>query len=117
MPRIEENARNEDFWHAIAERYDMAPGPVNLENGYFGRMTRGVAQDYQRNIDFINRNNSVHVRQQFDGPQNIEIRNQLAGMLWGCTRQYRPHTLRFGRTAIADWQLQELAARRSVTDQ
>ena len=81
MPRIEENARNEDFWHAIAERYDMAPGPVNLENGYFGRMTRGVAQDYQRNIDFINRNNSVHVRQQFDGPQNIEIRNQLAGML------------------------------------
>lgn len=81
MPRIEENARNEDYWHSIAERYDVAAGPVNLENGYFGRMTRGVAQDYQRNIDFINRKNSVHVRPQFDGPQNIEIHHQLAGLL------------------------------------
>ncbi|AMB80718.1 class V aminotransferase [Pseudomonas fragi] len=81
MPRIEENARNEDYWYSIAERYDVAAGPVNLENGYFGRMTRGVAQDYQRNIDFINRKNSVHVRPQFDGPQNIEIHHQLAGLL------------------------------------
>ena len=81
MPRIEENARNEDYWHSIAERYDVAAGPVNLENGYFGRMTRGVAQVYQRNIDFINRKNSVHVRPQFDGPQNIEIHHQLAGLL------------------------------------
>ena len=81
MPRIEENARNEDYWHSIAERNDVAAGPVNLENGYFGRMTRGVAQDYQRNIDFINRKNSVHVRPQFDGPQNIEIHHQLAGLL------------------------------------
>ena len=81
MPRIEENARDEDFWHAIAERYDVAPGPINLENGYFGRMTRGVAQDYQRNIDFINRSNSVHVRQQFDNTQSLEIRDQLAELL------------------------------------
>ena len=81
MPRIDENARDEDFWHAIAERYDVAPGPINLENGYFGRMTRGVAQDYQRNIDFINRSNSVHVRQQFDNTQSLDIRNQLAELL------------------------------------
>jgi len=81
MPRIEENARNEDYWHSIAERYDVAAGPVNLDTGDFGRMTRGVAQDYQRNIDFINRKNSVHVRPQFDGPQNIEIHHQLAGLL------------------------------------
>ena len=62
MPRIEDNARDEHFWHAMAQRYDVAPGPINLENGYFGRMTRGVAQDYQRQVDFINRSNSVHVR-------------------------------------------------------
>lgn len=81
MPRIEENARDENFWHDIAERYDMAPGPINLENGYFGRMTRGVAQEYQRNIDFVNRSNSVHVRQQFDNTQSAEIRDQLADLL------------------------------------
>ena len=71
MPRIEDNARDEHFWHAIAERYDVAAGPINLENGYFGRMTREVAQDYQRNIDFINRNNSVPVRQHFDTTQGL----------------------------------------------
>lgn len=81
MPRIEDNARDEHFWHAIAQRYDVAPGPINLENGYFGRMTRGVAQDYQRQVDFINRSNSVHVRQRFDDTQSLEIRAQLADML------------------------------------
>ena len=81
MPRIEDNARDENFWHAITERYDVAPGPINLENGYFGRMTRDVAQDYQRNIDFINRNNSIPVRQHFDVSRNIEIRDQLAELL------------------------------------
>ena len=81
MPRIEDNARDENFWHTIAERYDLAPGPINLENGYFGRMTRDVAQDYQRNIDFINRHNAQPVRQHFDTTQNIEIRDQLADLL------------------------------------
>ena len=77
MPRIEDNARDEHFWHAIAQRYDVAAGPINLENGYFGRMTREVAQDYQRNIDFINRHNSVPVRQHFDTTQGLEIRDSL----------------------------------------
>ena len=81
MPRIDDNARDENFWHAIAECYDVAPGPVNLENGYFARMTRSVAQAYQRNIDFINRNNSLPVRQHFDQVQSVEIRDQLAGLL------------------------------------
>ena len=81
MPRIEDNARDEHFWHAIAQRYDVAPGPINLENGYFGRMTRGVAQDYQRQVDFINRSNAVHVRQRFDDTQSLEIRAHLADVL------------------------------------
>ena len=81
MPRNEDNARDEHFWHAIAQRYDIAPGPINLENGYFGRMTRGVAQDYGRTIDLINRSNALHVRQRFDEIQSREIRDQLADML------------------------------------
>lgn len=79
MPRIEDNARDE-HWHAIAQRYDVAPGPINLENGYWTHDPR-VAQDYQRQVDFINRSNSAHVRQRFDDTQSLEIRAQLADML------------------------------------
>ncbi len=92
MPRIEDNARDEHFWHAIAQRYDVAAGPINLENGYFGRMTREVAQDYQRNIDFINRHNSVPVRQHFDTTQGLEIRDSLAGLLGVVSKCWRTGT-------------------------
>lgn len=39
MPR---NAENEPHWHTLAQRYECEPGPINLENGYFGRMSRAV---------------------------------------------------------------------------
>lgn len=39
MPR---NADNERHWHTIAQRYALEPGPINLENGYFGRMSQAV---------------------------------------------------------------------------
>jgi isopenicillin-N epimerase len=55
------------------------PGPINLENGYFGRMSRTVVEEYQRNIELINRSNSVHVRQRFEQLDSLDIRAQLAG--------------------------------------
>ena len=46
MPR---NADNEHHWHTIAQRYELEPGPINLENGYFGRMSRVVrAQRFEQ---------------------------------------------------------------------
>ena len=36
MPRIEDNARDEHFWHTIAERYDVAAGPINLKTATSG---------------------------------------------------------------------------------
>ena len=69
MPQIAELLRDELHWQAIAERYEVEPGPINLENGYFGRMTRRVLDDYQANIAFVNRSNSVYVRQQFERTQ------------------------------------------------
>lgn len=81
MPRNEDNARDEHFWQTVARRYDVEPGPINLENGYFGRMTHRVMEAYQRNIDFINRSNSVHVRQHFDQIGIADIRADLAELM------------------------------------
>ncbi len=78
MPR---NADNERHWQAIAGRYALEPGPINLENGYFGRMSRDVEAQYLEHVAFINRSNSVHVRQRFERGQNVEIRRQLAELI------------------------------------
>jgi hypothetical protein len=43
-------ARDEGYWQNVASRYDIEPGPINLEYGYFGRMTRTVAERYQAHI-------------------------------------------------------------------
>lgn len=81
MPWNEEHARDEHFWQTVAERYDVEPGPINLENGYFGRMTRSVVETYKGHIEFINRSNSVYVRQRFETIESLEIRAQLADLL------------------------------------
>ncbi|AZE90903.1 aminotransferase class V-fold PLP-dependent enzyme [Pseudomonas orientalis] len=78
MPR---NANNEPHWQAIAQRYELEPGPINLENGYFGRMSRAVQAQYLEHVAFINRSNSVHVRQRFEQGEAVEIRRQLAALI------------------------------------
>ncbi|KRP64844.1 aminotransferase class V-fold PLP-dependent enzyme [Pseudomonas orientalis] len=78
MPR---NANNEPHWQAIAQRYELEPGRVNLENGYFGRMSRAVQAQYLEHVAFINRSNSVHVRQRFEQGEAVEIRRQLAALI------------------------------------
>ncbi|NWF08786.1 aminotransferase class V-fold PLP-dependent enzyme [Pseudomonas salomonii] len=78
MPR---NADNERHWHAVAQRYELEPGPINLENGYFGRMSRAVQAQYLEHVAFINRSNSLYVRQRFEQGENVEIRRQLAGLI------------------------------------
>ncbi|WPN97130.1 aminotransferase class V-fold PLP-dependent enzyme [Pseudomonas sp. MUP55] len=78
MPR---NADNELHWQAIAQRYELEPGPINLENGYFGRMSRAVQAQYLEHVAFINRSNSVYVRQRFEQGENLEIRRELAALI------------------------------------
>jgi selenocysteine lyase/cysteine desulfurase len=81
MPDNTRRARDEDFWQTFADRYDVQPGPVNLENGYFGRMSRTVVEEYHRNIELINRNNSVYVRQRFEQGEGQKISAQVAGLI------------------------------------
>ena len=81
MPDNTRRARDELFWQTFADRYSTEPGPINLENGYFGRMSRTVVEEYQRNIEMINRSNSVYVRQRFEQIESLEIRAQLAELI------------------------------------
>jgi selenocysteine lyase/cysteine desulfurase len=81
MPDNTRRARDEAFWQTFADRYDRHPGPVNLENGYFGRMSRTVVEDYQRHIELINNSNSVYVRQRFEQHDSLDIRAQLAELI------------------------------------
>lgn len=81
MPDNTLRARDEAFWQTFADRYDAQPGPINLENGYFGRMSRTVIEEYQRHIEQINSSNSVHVRQRFEKIESVQIRGQLADLL------------------------------------
>ncbi|WLH72626.1 aminotransferase class V-fold PLP-dependent enzyme [Pseudomonas fluorescens] len=91
MPR---NADNERHWQAIAERYAQEPGPINLENGYFGRMSRAVQAQYLEHVAFINRSNSLYVRQRFEQGQNVDILRQLAGLI-----EAAPEAIAFTRNA------------------
>ncbi|KAE9657579.1 aminotransferase class V-fold PLP-dependent enzyme [Pseudomonas sp. PB105] len=91
MPR---NADNELHWQAIAQRYDLEPGPINMENGYFGRMSRAVQAQYLDHVAFINRSNSLHVRQRFEQGENVEIRRQLAELI-----DVDPESVAFTRNA------------------
>ena len=81
MPDNTRRARDEAFWQTFADRYDLQPGPINLENGYFGRMSRTVVEEYHRNIELINRSNSVYARQRFEHADSVKIRAQLAGLV------------------------------------
>jgi len=81
MPDNTRRARDEAFWQTFADRYDLQPGPINLENGYFGRMSRTVVEEYQRNIELINRGNSVHVRQQFEQGESLKVQAVVADLI------------------------------------
>jgi selenocysteine lyase/cysteine desulfurase len=65
-------------WNAIAGLYDVAGDFVNLENAYYGIMARPVAEDFKRNIDYLNRYNSMHLRRQFDRAGMAQLRTLLA---------------------------------------
>lgn len=65
-------------WEAVAQSYDIAGDFINLENAYYGIMPRALIEDYKRNMDYLNRYNSYHLRQQFDRAGMEQLRAQLA---------------------------------------
>jgi len=65
-------------WDALAASYDVADDIINLENGYYGIMARPVLADYHRNLDYLNRHHSHHLRTRFDRAGIEAIRVRLA---------------------------------------
>lgn len=98
----DENARDEHFWHAIAQRYDVAPGPINLENGYFGRMTHTVAQDYQPALSTLLTAATQCMCARSSMKPKPEIRESAKLELLVEHTSISPHQLRVGCFAIGD---------------
>lgn len=67
-----------DQWTRMAANYDIAPDFINLENAYYGIMPTPVAEDFKRNIDYLNRHNSHYLRSNFDRVGIEAIRAALA---------------------------------------
>jgi selenocysteine lyase/cysteine desulfurase len=65
-------------WDRLAAAYTVAPDFINLENAYYGIMPAPVAEDYKRNIDYLNLNNSHYLRSDFDRAGIEAIRASLA---------------------------------------
>ena len=74
-------ARDESFWTEVATRYGVDEAPINLESGYFGRMSHSVLAQYQRNIERVNRSGALYARERFDAEEHAEIRTALARLL------------------------------------
>lgn len=53
------------FWTAVRGLFDTDPAMVNLENGYWGIMTRPVLAEYIRHTEMINRQNTAYARTKF----------------------------------------------------
>ena len=79
------NATNEAYWNQVRALYDVSPDYLNLENGYYGIMTRPIADAYKRHIDALNLNSSHFLRQSFNGDGIEKIRARIAQEIGAAT--------------------------------
>jgi isopenicillin-N epimerase len=77
--------RDEAYWKTVGAHYDVSRAFINLENGYYGIMTGAVSDDFKRNIDKLNRENSYFLRREFDRQGVEAIRVELARHLGAAT--------------------------------
>jgi selenocysteine lyase/cysteine desulfurase len=70
---------DENFWSSVAAQYQVSPDITNLENGYYGIVTKSVMADYQRNIELLNLNNSYYLRTTFDADMEA-VRVKIAAV-------------------------------------
>ena len=68
---------DESFWSSVAAQYQVTPDITNLENGYYGIMTKSVMAEYQRNVEMLNLNNSYYLRTTFDADMEA-VRSKIA---------------------------------------
>ncbi|MFY0668508.1 MAG: aminotransferase class V-fold PLP-dependent enzyme [Alteromonas stellipolaris] len=74
LPRLPERPKNispemlakdESFWAQVALNYDKARGIVNLEHGYWGKMSKQVQQVFIEKTEMVNTQLSVYGRKHY----------------------------------------------------
>ncbi|MDO6533114.1 aminotransferase class V-fold PLP-dependent enzyme [Alteromonas stellipolaris] len=58
-------AKDESFWAQVALNYDKARGIVNLEHGYWGKMSKQVQQVFIEKTEMVNTQLSVYGRKHY----------------------------------------------------
>lgn len=71
------NARDEHYWNQIANLFKLSPDFINLENGFYGVLSKPVLADYQQHIARLNETSSYFLRQQY-AQEAAKIRAQIA---------------------------------------
>lgn len=68
-------ARDESHWAAVGAFYESAPGLLNLEHGYWGKMAVPVQEYYLEATRHVNRELSVYARREYGADQQaVEAR-------------------------------------------
>jgi len=65
-PKASAIASDEAYWARVAADFDLTPDLVNLENGYWGIMSRPVMAKYIDQTRAVNRNNSYFARRAYN---------------------------------------------------
>ncbi|GAB2190674.1 aminotransferase class V-fold PLP-dependent enzyme [Sessilibacter sp. MAH1] len=68
-------AKDESYWNGIAKYYDRTEGIINLEHGYWGKMSHPVQDFYLNAITTVNQQNSYYARKDFN--QDMTSVNQM----------------------------------------
>ena len=71
------NARDENYWNQIASLFNLSPDFINLENGFYGVLSKPVLTEYQQQITRLNESSSYFLRQQY-AQEAAKIRAQIA---------------------------------------
>ena len=58
-------AKDESFWAKVALFYDKVQGIVNLEHGYWGKMSRPVQSAFVKNTEMVNTQLSYYARKSY----------------------------------------------------
>ena len=77
-----EVAKNEDFWETIRKAYQLKPGYINLENGYYNVMPAEVMDRYYAHIREMNLEGARYMRTRQDDDKRM-VATRLA-TLAGC---------------------------------
>jgi len=66
-------ASDEAFWANVATFYDKAQGIVNLEHGYWGKMSRPVQADFIKKTEMVNTQLSFYARKDYGDDEKLSV--------------------------------------------